>query len=74
MVSPVRVRVCTPRACPFNPGDYVGPEVAEHPLHREEELQEREAQRVLDAQVEEIEAAGSIVTQTHLGIGSPGDW
>src|SRR5215218_4016400 len=69
--SELHVVYVRPKSVPFHAGDYVGPEVAEHPLHREEELQEREAQRVLDAQVEEIEAAGSSVTQTHLGIGRP---
>src|SRR5215212_10038552 len=71
--SELHVVYVRPKSVPFHAGDYVGPEVAEHPLHREEELQEREAQRVLDAQVEEIEAAGSSVTQTHLGIGRPGE-
>ena len=47
----------------------VGPEVAEHPLQRERELLEWEAERLLDAQAEEIEAAGSSVAQAHLGIG-----
>ncbi len=69
--SELHVIYVRPKSVPFHAGDYVGPEVTEHPLHREEELQEREAQRVLDAQVEEIEAAGSSVTQTHLGIGRP---
>src|SRR5215207_6932635 len=69
--SELHVVYVRPKSVPFHAGDYVGPEVAEHPLHREEELQEREAQRVLDAQVEDIEAAGSSVTQTHLGIGRP---
>src|SRR5829696_1095523 len=59
------------RSMPLHPGDYVGPDVAEHPLQREQELLEREAQRLIDAQVEEIEAAGSSVAQTHLGIGKP---
>jgi len=69
--SELHVVYVRPKSVPFHAGDYVGPEVAEHPLHREEELQEREAKRVLDAQVEEIEAAGSSVAQAHLGIGRP---
>jgi nucleotide-binding universal stress UspA family protein len=60
-----------PRKVPLHPGDYVGPEIAEHPLQREQELLERETQRLLAAQVEEIKAAGSSVAQTHLGVGSP---
>jgi nucleotide-binding universal stress UspA family protein len=69
--SELHVVYVRPKSVPIHAGDYVGPEVAEHPLHREEELQEREAKRVLDAQVEEIEAAGSSVAQAHLGIGRP---
>src|SRR5829696_10154793 len=60
-----------PKSVPFHPGDYIGPEVAEHWLQREQEHLEREAQLLLDTQVEEIEAAGSSVAQTHLGIGKP---
>jgi len=60
-----------PRKVPLHPGDYVGPEVAVHPSQREQELVERETQRLLDAQVEGIEAAGSSVAQTHAGIGRP---
>src|SRR5215217_1753782 len=54
-----------------HPGDYEGPEVAEHWLQREEELLAWEAQKVLDTQVKEIEAAGSSVAQTHLRVGKP---
>ena len=43
----------------------------EHWLKREQELLEREAQFLLDTQVEEIEAAGSSVAQTHLRVGKP---
>ena len=60
-----------PRSVPFHPGDYVGPEVAEHWLQREQEVQEREAQLLLDTQVEEIETAGSSLAQTHLQVGKP---
>src|SRR5215217_1852724 len=60
-----------PRKEPPRPGDYEGPEVAEHRLQREEELLAWEAQRVLDTQIEEIEAAASSVTQTHLRDGKP---
>ena len=60
-----------PRSVPLHSGHLVGPEVAEHWLQREQEQLEREAQLLLDTQVEEIEAAGSSVAQTHLGIGKP---
>jgi nucleotide-binding universal stress UspA family protein len=60
-----------PKSVPFHPGDYIGPEVAEHWLQREQEQLEREAQLLLDTQLEEIEAAGGSVAQTHLVIGKP---
>ena len=70
--SELHVVYVRPRRVPLHAGDYPGPEVAEHWLQREQELQEREAQRLLDAQVREIEAAsGSSVAQTHLGVGKP---
>jgi nucleotide-binding universal stress UspA family protein len=62
-----------PRRLPVHPGNYPGPEVAEHWLQREQELLERDAQRLLDAQVEEIGSAGSSVAQTHLRIGKPAE-
>ena len=69
--SELHIVYVRPRKVPLHTGDYVGPEVAEHPLQREQELLERDAQRLLDAQVEEIGAAGSSVAQTHLKIGKP---
>ena len=60
-----------PRSVPLHPGHLVGPEVEEHWLQREQEHLEREAQFLLDTQVEEIETAGSSVAQTHLGVGKP---
>jgi nucleotide-binding universal stress UspA family protein len=60
-----------PRSVPLHPGHFVGPEVEEHWLQREQEQLEREAQLLLDTQLEEIEAAGGSVAQTHLGIGKP---
>src|SRR4051794_36732847 len=62
------IYVC-PRRVPLHPGDYVGPEVGEQYQQREQEILEREARGVLDAQAEAIETAGSSVAQTHLGIG-----
>ncbi len=52
---------------------YVGmgpPEIADIPPTRQEELNE-EAQRLLDAQVKQIEVDGSTVTQAHLRVGRP---
>ncbi len=60
-----------PRIVPHHPGDYIGPEVMDHPQQREQKFLDRETRRLLDAQVEKIEATGSSVTQTHLGIGKP---
>src|SRR5215208_4694724 len=57
-----------PRRVPLHPGDYVGPEVAEHRLQREGELRERDGWRLLDAQVGEVEATGSSVAQTYLRV------
>ncbi len=61
-----------PRSVP-HPGHFLGPEVAEQRHQREQELLERNAQRILDVQVKEIEAAGGSVAQTHLGIGKPAE-
>src|SRR5215217_4654957 len=60
-----------PRSVPLHPGHFVGPEVEEHWLQREQEHLEREVQLLLDNQVEEIETAGSSVAQTHLRVGKP---
>jgi nucleotide-binding universal stress UspA family protein len=52
---------------------YVGmgpPEIADIPAPRQQELNE-EAQRLLDAQVEQINADGGTVAQAHLRIGRP---
>ena len=54
---------------------YVGmgpPEIADIPAPRQQELNE-EAQRLLDAQVEQIKADGGTVVQAHLRIGRPGE-
>ena len=71
--SELHIMYVHPRTGPHHPGYYVGPEVEEHPLQREHELLEREAQRILDTQVKEIEAAGGSVAQTHVGIGKPAE-
>src|SRR5215207_9185715 len=71
--SKLHIVYVRPRSVPLHPGHFVGPEVAEHPLQREQELLERKAQRILDAQVKEIEAAGGSVAQTHLGVGKPAE-
>ena len=52
---------------------YVGmgpPEIADIPAPRQRELNE-EAQRLLDAQVEQIKAHGGTVAQAHLRVGRP---
>jgi nucleotide-binding universal stress UspA family protein len=52
---------------------YVGmgpPEIADSPPPRQEDLNE-EAQRLLDAQVKQIEVDGRTVTQAHLRVGRP---
>jgi nucleotide-binding universal stress UspA family protein len=69
--SELHIVYVRPRSVPLHPGHFVGPEVEEHWLQREQEVLEREAQRLLDARVEEVETAGSSVAQTHLGIGKP---
>ncbi len=49
----------------------MGPvEIADIPAPSQEELTE-EAQRLLDTQAKQIEAAGGIVTQAHLRVGRP---
>src|SRR5215211_7665592 len=69
--SELHIVYVRPSSVPLHPGHFVGPEVEEHWLQREQELLEREAQLLLDTQVEEIEAAGSSVAQTHLRVGKP---
>jgi nucleotide-binding universal stress UspA family protein len=69
--SELHVVYVRPRKAPIQAGDHIGPEVAEHPLQRDYELQEQKAQWLLDTQVEQIEAAGTSVAQTHLEIGKP---
>jgi nucleotide-binding universal stress UspA family protein len=52
---------------------YVGlgpPEIADIPAPRQQELNE-EAQRLLNAQVEQIKADGGTVAQAHLRVGRP---
>src|SRR4028118_195279 len=52
---------------------YVGmgpPEIADIPAPRQEDLNE-EAQRLLEAQVQQIEADGGNVAQAHLRVGRP---
>jgi len=67
--SELHIVYVRPRSVPLHPGHFLGPEVAEQRLQREQELLEQKAQRILDAQVKEIEAAGGSVAQTHLGVG-----
>ena len=69
--SELHIVYVRPSSVRLHPGHFVGPEVEEHWLQREQEFLEREAQFLLDTQVEEIEAAGSSVAQTHLRVGKP---
>lgn len=59
------------RIVPHSPGYYMGPGMVEHAQQREQQRLDREAQMLLEAQVEKIEAFGSTVTQTHLRTGRP---
>ena len=56
---------------PHYPGYYVGPEVVEYAQQTEQENPDREAQRLLDAQVQEVLAAGGSVAQARLMVGKP---
>jgi nucleotide-binding universal stress UspA family protein len=58
-----------PRIASHSPGYYVGPEVVEHAQHKEQEHLDREAQRLLDTQVEQVRAVGGSGAQGHLRIG-----
>jgi nucleotide-binding universal stress UspA family protein len=60
-----------PKIVPHYPGYYLGPEVMEDPQQKEQKIRDREAQRLLDAQVEIAEVAGISVAQTHLRMGRP---
>ena len=71
--SELHIVYVRPRSVALHPGHFLGPEVAEQRLQREQELLERKAQRILDVQAEEIEAAGGSVAQTHLGVGKPAE-
>jgi nucleotide-binding universal stress UspA family protein len=53
--------------------EYVGmgpPQIADIPAPTQEQLS-AEARELLDAEVEQVEAAGGTVAQAHLGIGAP---
>jgi nucleotide-binding universal stress UspA family protein len=57
------------RITPHHPGYYVGPEVIEGAAEKERKLLDHEAQRLLDAQVEQVRTVGGRAAQTHLRIG-----
>src|SRR5215207_5349190 len=57
------------RIVPHRPGYYLGPEVEEHAQRKEREGLEREAQRLLDAQAEEVKGVGGNVARAHLRVG-----
>src|SRR5918998_3875757 len=53
--------------------EYVGmgpPEIADIPAPTQEQLS-AEARELLDAEVEQVKAAGGTVAQAHLGLGAP---
>ena len=58
-----------PRITPHQPGYYLGREVIEGAAEKERKLLDREAHRLLDAQVEQVRTAGGSTAQTHLRIG-----
>src|SRR5829696_706898 len=60
-----------PRIAPHRPGYYVGPEVVEQAGRKEREGLEREAQRLLEVQAEEVRGAGGNVARAHLRVGTP---
>jgi nucleotide-binding universal stress UspA family protein len=60
-----------PRITPHYPGYYIGPEVVENAEEKEQRYLDREAQRLLDTQVEQVSAAGGSVAQFHLRSGKP---
>jgi nucleotide-binding universal stress UspA family protein len=58
-----------PRTTPHRPGYYVGPGVTEGAAGKEQKHLDKEAQRLLDAQVEQVRAAGGSAARTHLRVG-----
>ena len=58
-----------PGIVPHHPGYYVGPGVAEDAERKERERLEREAQKLLDTQAEEVRDAGGNVARAHLKVG-----
>jgi len=67
--SELHIVYARPRITPHHPGYYVGPEVIEGAAERERKLLDHEAQRLLDAQVEQVRTVGGPTAQTHLRIG-----
>lgn len=59
------------RTAPHSPGYYMGPGMVEDAQQKEQQRLDREAQMLLEAQVERIGASGSTVAQTHLRTGRP---
>ena len=60
-----------PRIVPHRPGYYLGLEVEEDAQRKEREGLERKAQRLLDAQAEEVKGAGGNVARAYLRVGTP---
>ena len=67
--SELHIVHANPRIAPHRPGYYVGPEVIEGAAEKERKLLDREAHRLLEAQVEQVRTAGGPTAQTHLRIG-----
>ena len=67
--SELHIVYARPTTTPHYPGYYVGPGVREDAAQKERKLLDREAQRILDDQVEQVRAAGGSAAQTHLRTG-----
>ena len=69
--SELHIAHVRPRITPHYPGYYIGPEVVEEAEEKEQRYLDREAQRLLNTQVEQVSAAGGSVAQFHLRSGRP---
>ena len=69
--SELHIAYVRPQVSPHYPGYYIGPEVMEDAEEKEREHLDREAQRLLDTQAEQVRAAGASVAQLHLSVGRP---
>ena len=67
--SELHIAHVRPRITPHYPGYYLGPEVVEKAEEKEREQLDRQAQLLLDTQVEQVRAVGGSVAQLHLRLG-----